>query len=77
MSRDSIAEGAEVGVNFVSPRIECECGYRRDKVVSEMNRIEGQPSIYEYAVMTCPECGKLLHFTGGDELIVQTIDIEI
>lgn len=77
LSRDSIAEDAAVNVNFVSPCIECECGYRKDPVVSEKDRIGDQASIYEYGVMVCPECGKLLNFKGGDDLIVQTIDIEI
>lgn len=77
LSRDSIAEGAAVNVDFVQPCIECECGYRRDPVITEMEHIDSHPSIYEYAVMTCPECGKLLQFAGGDDLIVQTIDIEI
>ncbi|AKB85390.1 hydrogenase/urease maturation nickel metallochaperone HypA [Methanococcoides methylutens] len=77
LSRDSIAEGAKVNVNFISPYGECDCGYRGDVGVGDGINCEDQPSLYEYAVMTCPSCGKPLQLVGGDELIVQTIDIEI
>ncbi|WP_445475295.1 hydrogenase/urease maturation nickel metallochaperone HypA [Methanococcoides methylutens] len=77
LSKDSIAKGAKIDVNFVSPFGECECGYRGDAGVSDNDRCEDQPHLYEYAVLTCPVCGKLLQLVGGDELMVRTIDIEI
>ncbi|MEL4304329.1 hydrogenase/urease maturation nickel metallochaperone HypA [Methanococcoides sp. LMO-2] len=77
LSRNSIAEGAKVNVNFVPPSGECECGYRGDAGVPDKLRDEDQPSLYEYAIQTCPVCGKLLQLLGGDELMIRTIDIEI
>jgi len=77
LSRDSIAEGVKIDVNFVSPFGECECGYRGDAGVSDNVRCEDNPSLYEYAGLTCPACGKLLQLIGGNELMIQTIDIEI
>ena len=77
LSRDSIAEGAKVNVNFIFPSGDCECGYRRDSGVPDQLCNEDQPSLYEYAIQTCPVCGKLLQLVGGDELMVRTIDIEI
>ncbi|KGK97697.1 hypothetical protein LI82_07905 [Methanococcoides methylutens] len=77
LSGDSIAEGAKVNVNFVSPYGECECGYREDTGVPDNACCDDQQSLYEYALMTCPVCGKLLQLVGGNELIIQTIDIDI
>ncbi|NYT19567.1 MAG: hydrogenase nickel incorporation protein HypA [Methanosarcinales archaeon] len=75
--RNSIAEGAKIDVNFVPPCGECECGYRGDAKISDNVRCEDQPSLYEYAGLTCPVCGKLIQLIGGNELIIQTIDIDI
>ncbi|MCD4822787.1 MAG: hydrogenase/urease maturation nickel metallochaperone HypA [Methanococcoides sp.] len=77
LSRDGIAKGAKIDVNFVSPCGECECGYRGDAGVSDNVRCEDQPPLYEYTGLTCPTCGKLLQLVGGNNLIIQAIDIEI
>ncbi|SES67153.1 hydrogenase nickel incorporation protein HypA/HybF [Methanococcoides vulcani] len=77
LSQDSIAEGAKINVNFISPCGECECGYRGDAEISDNARCKDYPPLYEYTRLACPVCGKLLQLVGGNDLIIHTIDIEI
>ncbi|SFM30580.1 hydrogenase/urease maturation nickel metallochaperone HypA [Methanolobus profundi] len=73
---DNIAQGAEIILNEIYPDMECQCGFsdsgdkfctRGDEVVDD---------IRAFLEVPCPECGKMMHASGGRELIIESIDIE-
>ena len=77
IAKGSIANGAKVNVEFISPTVECICGYKGTTYeIAQNNDSESQPDLYDYIGLNCPECDRLLQPIGGRELIVQTIDIE-
>lgn len=91
LAEGSIAEGAEFQVEMVPPTVECECGYRgtvnpaenkadqsgRDGNEAENKAELQQSELLEYvAALNCPACGRAARITGGQELIIKTIDIE-
>jgi len=77
IAKDSIADGAEVNVEFTAPTLECICGYKGIiDDVTEYCDIDSQPCLHEYIGLVCPVCNGLLQTVGGRELIIQTIDIE-
>ena len=77
ITKDSIADGAEVNVEFTAPTVECICGYKGNiDDVTEKTDSDSQPYLHEYIGLACPECNGLLQTVGGRELIIQAIDIE-
>ena len=78
LAEGSIAEGAEFIVEMIPPSLECECGYagtvdeardgEQDELLSEM--------LEDIAALKCPACGKNARITGGQELVIKSIDIE-
>lgn len=77
IAKDSIADGAEINVEFTAPTVECTCGYKGTiDNITETNESDPQPYLHEYIGLNCPMCDGLLQTVGGRELIIQTIDIE-
>lgn len=80
LAKDSIAEGAEFKVEMISPTIECDCGYSGpiEEPAGESEEEIMQSELLEYiSALACPKCGKNAQITGGRELLIKTIDIEI
>ena len=77
IAKKSIADGAEVDVEFTAPSLECICGYKGtiDDVTDKTNR-DSQPYLHKYIGLDCPVCNGVLQTVGGRELIIQAINIE-
>lgn len=77
ISKNSIANGAKVNVEFIEPTIECICGYEGTiDNVGKSRGTEYQPYLPEYMGFKCPMCNELLQTVGGRELIIKAIDID-
>ena len=77
IAKGSIANDAEVNVEFTTPTVECVCGYKGIiDDVTEKTDSDSQPYLHEYIGLACPMCDGLLQTVGGRELIIQAIDIE-
>ena len=63
LSKGTIAEGAEIVVDYIPVSIECrECGYK---------------GVTERSLRGCPECGSTnIRITGGSEYFVDSLKVE-
>ncbi|AEH60780.1 hydrogenase expression/synthesis HypA [Methanosalsum zhilinae DSM 4017] len=80
LTRNSIAGEAEFEFEFISPTGRCVCGYKNE--IEPENSDEkcdfngyNQP-VHEYIGMTCPHCSRAIELAGGNDLIIQSIEIE-
>ncbi|WP_305065573.1 hydrogenase/urease maturation nickel metallochaperone HypA [Methanococcoides sp.] len=89
---DTIAKDADIVLQAIFPNMECECGYyEKGEVIYSATKREAKEKrnildflkepdefhgIRAFFETPCPKCEKMLHASGGRELIIQSIDIE-
>jgi hydrogenase nickel incorporation protein HypA/HybF len=76
---ESIAQDAELIIEMVPPKLECECGYSGaidEEQIKESSEFTSELLAYIEVAKECPICGKQAQLTGGRELIIKSIEIE-
>jgi len=72
---DTIAREADLIFNEIYPNMECECGFS-EKGGYFCASDASMNDIRAFFDLSCPVCGKVLHASGGRDLVIQSIDIE-
>ncbi|WP_406661613.1 hydrogenase/urease maturation nickel metallochaperone HypA [Methanolobus sp. ZRKC3] len=73
---DTIARGARIIIQDIYPDMECECGFSENGEHFYTTGDISTDDIRAFLEVPCPACGKILHASGGMEIIIQSIDIE-
>lgn len=76
LCEDNVATGAEIILNEIYPEMQCQCGYSGEGKQFCTVGDEIIDDIRAFLEVPCPECEKMMHASGGRELIIESIDIE-
>ncbi len=77
LAQGTPAENASYIFEQIEPTVKCECGYA-GKAFEETEDPEkdSYDRLAQLSAMVCPVCGKRLSIAGGQELFVDSIDID-